>query len=83
MRKMEWYPRPLRNAIVEILEEKEALTTEELAKKLKEEYKELTESELDRELMRLELNGIVSITSLGRSRRRVELVRRQAQAHTQ
>jgi predicted house-cleaning noncanonical NTP pyrophosphatase (MazG superfamily) len=74
---MEWYPRPIRNAIVELLNEKEALTTDDLEKKLKEEYKELTTSELDKELMRLELNGIISITSLGRSRRRVELIRRQ------
>jgi Fe2+ or Zn2+ uptake regulation protein len=72
---MEWNPRPLRNAIVEILEEKGALTTEELENRLKEEYKGLTSKELEKELMRLELNGIVLITSLGRSRRRVELIR--------
>ncbi|MGQ9514023.1 MAG: hypothetical protein ACUVTL_03085 [Thermoproteota archaeon] len=80
---MEWNPRPIRNAIVEILEEKEALTTEELEKRLKEEYKELTSRELDKELMRLELNGIVSITSLGRSRRRVELIRHRPPQQTQ
>jgi predicted house-cleaning noncanonical NTP pyrophosphatase (MazG superfamily) len=80
---MEWYPRPIRNAIVELLNEKEALTTDDLEKKLKEEYKELTTSELDKELMRLELNGIISITSLGRSRRRVELIRRQQSEATE
>jgi hypothetical protein len=63
---MDWYPRPIRNSIVEILEERGAMSTDELEKKLKEEYEGLTSSELDKELMRLELNGIVTITSLGR-----------------
>jgi len=72
---MDWNARPIRNAIVELLEEKGALSTDELEKKLKEEYEDLTTSALDKELMKLELNGMVSITSLGRGRKRIEFIR--------
>lgn len=72
---MDWNAMPIRNAIVELLEEKGALSTDELEKKLKEEYKNLTTSALDKELMKLELNGMVTITSLGRGRKRIEFIR--------
>jgi hypothetical protein len=32
---------------------------------------------LDKELMKLELNGMVTITSLGRGRKRIEFIRRE------
>jgi DNA-binding PadR family transcriptional regulator len=76
---MDWYPRPIRNSMVEILEERGAMSTDELEKKLKEEYEGLTSSELDKELMKLELNGIVTITSLGRGRKRIEYIRRESE----
>jgi len=74
---MDWKAMPIRNAIVELLEEKGALSTDELEKKLKDEYEGLTPSVLDKELMKLELNGMVTITSLGRGRKRIEFIRRE------
>jgi len=74
---MDWNTRPIRNTIVELLEEKGAMSTDELEKKLKEEYDDLTTSLLDKELMKLELNGIVTMTSLGRGKKRIEFIRRE------
>ncbi|TLN05320.1 hypothetical protein FDZ71_11590 [bacterium] len=77
---MDWNARPIRNAIVELLEEKGALSTDDLEKKLKEEYETLTTSALEKELMKLELNGMVTITSLGRGRKRIEFIRRERES---
>jgi len=75
---MSEYARPLRNSVVETLEARGALSTEDLFKRLREEYDVLTLQALEKELMKLEIEGVVSVTALGRGRKRVELLRGRA-----
>lgn len=79
---MDWNPRPIRNAIVELLEDAGAMSTDDLEKKLKEEYDDLTTSFVDKELMKLELNGIITLTSLGRGKKRIEFIRHEPEAQS-
>lgn len=71
-----WSPRPLSLAIVEVLEKKGALTDLDLHKELKSDFGEVSFRELNRDLMKLELNGILRVSRLMRGKRHVELVSR-------
>ena len=68
-----WSPRPLSLAIVEVLEKKGAMTDIDLHKELKEDFGEVSFRELNRDLMKLELGGILWVSRLMRGKRQVEL----------
>lgn len=68
-----WSPRPLSLAIVEVLEKKGAMTDIDLHKELKDDFGEVSFRELNRDLMKLELGGILRVTRLMRGKRQVEL----------
>lgn len=68
-----WSPRPLSLAIVEVLEKKGAMTDIDLHKELKDYFGEVSFRELNRDLMKLELGGILRVTRLMRGKRQVEL----------
>ena len=71
-----WSPRPLSLAIVEVLEKKGAMTDIDLHKELKDYFGEVSFRELNRDLMKLELGGILRVTRLMRGKRQVELTGR-------
>jgi DNA-binding PadR family transcriptional regulator len=71
-----WSPRPLSLAIVEVLEKKGPLTDIDLHKELKEDFGEVSFRELNRDLMKLELGGILRVSRLMRGKRQVELTRK-------
>ena len=75
-----WYPHPLDLTIVEILAKKGAMTDEELINMLKETHEDLGFGALNRILMKLEVQGIVYVSSLTKGKRRVELVKRKEQS---
>ena len=60
-------------AIVEILEKKGSMSDVDLEKEVKSNFGELSFRELNRELMKLELAGVLWVSRLMRGKRLVEL----------
>ena len=61
-------------SIVEILERKGSMTDIDLLKQLRSDLGEVSFRELNRELMKLELAGILRVSRLTKGKRQVELV---------
>lgn len=72
-----WKPHPLSTVIIEILGKKGAITDAELYKLVKEIRSDLCFSILNKELLRLEIKGLVRVSSLTKAKRRVELTKAQ------
>jgi hypothetical protein len=60
-------------AIVEILEKKGSMSDVDLEKEVKSNFGELSFRELNRELMKLEMAGMVWVSRLAKGKRLVEL----------
>ena len=69
-----WKPHPLYTTIVEILERKGLLTDLELYELIKETHGEAGFGDLNKTLMRLEIQGKVYVSTLTKGKRRVELI---------
>jgi len=69
-----WGPRPLYLAVVEVLERKGPMADEELMEAVSDVYGDISFRELNRALMKLEINGVVRVTRLAKGKRRTELV---------
>ncbi|MEM2920949.1 MAG: hypothetical protein QXF26_01370 [Candidatus Bathyarchaeia archaeon] len=71
-----WKPQPLHTSIVELLNKKQGLMMDvELHKALLEVYGDLSMSDLNKALMKLEVEGILRVSGLTKSKRRVELAK--------
>jgi len=71
-----WEPHPLYTAIVEILERKGPLTDVELYDLVKESYEGIGFGNLNKTLMRMEIEGKIYVSALTKGKRRVELIER-------
>ncbi|MEE8632788.1 MAG: transcriptional repressor [Candidatus Bathyarchaeia archaeon] len=71
-----WRPHPLRTSLLEILQRKGAMTDADLYNMVKESQ-EIGFAALNKELLRLEVQGLIRVTALTRGKRRVELVERE------
>lgn len=71
-----WKPYPLRTVVVELLQRKGATTDTELYNMAKEIHSDLGFNVLNKELMRLEIEGVINVSALARGKRRVELLKR-------
>ena len=69
-----WKSHPLYTTIVEILERKGPLTDVELYELIKETHGEAGFGDLNKTLMRLEIQGKVHVSTLTKGKRRVELI---------
>jgi Fe2+ or Zn2+ uptake regulation protein len=69
-----WKPHPLFTAIVEILERKGPLTDVELYDLLKETYGDVGFGNLNKTLMKMEIEGKVYVSAFTKGKRRVELI---------
>ena len=69
-----WSPRPMSLAIVEFLGKKGSVTDIDLQKELNSNFGETSFRELNRELMKLELAGILRVSRLTKGKRLVELI---------
>lgn len=70
-------PRLIKTAIVEILEKKQGTsTTEEIMKALREVSGDVSQTELNIAMMKLDVSGIIRVSRLTGSKKRVELARR-------
>jgi hypothetical protein len=61
-------------SIVEVLEKKGPMTDIDLLKQLKSDLGDVSFRELNRELMKLELTGILRVSRLTKGKRQVELL---------
>jgi hypothetical protein len=71
-----WRPRPLDLTIVEVLEKKGAMIDTELFNLLREARGELGFVDFNKTLMKMEVAGLIYVSSLTKGKRRVELVKR-------
>ncbi len=71
-----WKPHPLYTTIVEILERKGPLTDVELYDLLKDSYEGIGFGNLNKTLMRMEIEGKIYVSALTKGKRRVELIER-------
>ncbi len=69
-----WRPNLIHTDIIKILERKGSLTNSELYDFLKEDYGNLEFGELNKTLMKLEIRGIIYVSSITKNKRRIELV---------
>lgn len=69
-----WKPHPLNVKIVELLDKRGPLTDGELFDLLKENYSNIGFTNLNRELMRMEIGGKIHVSTLTKGKRRLELV---------
>ncbi|MBS7639227.1 hypothetical protein KEJ42_01960 [Candidatus Bathyarchaeota archaeon] len=70
-----WKSQPLQMAIVEILEKKGSLTDVDLLESLRaiSQFKDLSFNELNKILMRMEISGLIYVSSFTKGRRLVQL----------
>jgi hypothetical protein len=71
-----WKPHPLYTAMIEILEKKGPLTDVELYDLVKESYEGIGFGDLNKALMRMEIEGKIQVSALTKGKRRVELIKR-------
>ena len=64
------------STIVDLLKREGALTVEDLYKRTKKRHSSLTNDDLQKRLMRMEIQGLVKVYQMPRGKRRVELARR-------
>ncbi|MGQ9478441.1 MAG: transcriptional repressor [Thermoproteota archaeon] len=65
---------PLRNYIFDILEKRGSITLSDLLRSLEKEVGRVSFSEVERELMVMEIRGIVRVFASGRKDRRIEFI---------
>jgi hypothetical protein len=63
----------LPTTIIELLERNRALNVEEMLKKAVKRHEDLTELELEKYLMKMEIQGLVKVYRMPRGKRRIEL----------
>lgn len=73
-----WRPHPLSTVILELLKRKGPSTDAELYDMIKEVQGDVGFNALNKELMRLEIEGAIHVSALARGKRRVELKERRA-----
>mgnify|MGYP001118818699 CR=1 FL=1 len=71
-----WKPHPLYTTIVETLERKGPMTDVELYDLLKDSYEGIGFGDLNKNLMRMEIEGKIYVSALTKGKRRVELIER-------
>jgi hypothetical protein len=71
-----WKVKPLYAVMSEILDKKGSMNDMELFESLKVFYKDVGFDEFNKTLMKMELSGLVSVSSLTKGRRLVRLVKR-------
>jgi DNA-binding PadR family transcriptional regulator len=68
-----WGPRPLQLFVLDLIERKGPLTDDELLREIKNGKEDLSFRELNRILLKLEVNGLIRVSRQMKGKRRVEL----------
>jgi len=72
-----WGPKPLQLSVLDTIGRKGPLTDDELLREIRNGKEDLSFRELNRILMKLEVNGLVRVSRQMKGKRRVELVEQQ------
>jgi hypothetical protein len=65
---------PLRYVIYSLLREHKVITDRELLQKLKRQYGDVAERDLNKELLAFEINGLIRVSWISKEERRIEFV---------
>jgi len=68
-----WGPRPLQLFVLDVIDRKGPLTDDELLRELKNGKEDMSFRELNRILLKLEVNGLVRVSRQMKGKRRVEI----------
>ncbi len=71
-----WKVQPIHTTIIEILQEKGSLTDVELFDTLKAFYKEIGLSDFNKSLMKMEVTGLISVSSLTKDKLLIQLTKK-------
>jgi hypothetical protein len=71
-----WKVQPVYTTAIEVLREKGSITDVELFDALRAFYKEIGLDDLNKTLMRMEVTGLISVSSLTKDRRLVQLTKK-------
>ena len=71
-----WKVQPVYATVVEILREKGSITDAELFDALRAFYKEIGLDDLNNTLMKMEVSGLISVSSLAKDKRLVQLIKK-------
>jgi len=71
-----WNPLPLRNVILSVLAKHQGMILDnELVALIEKEYGEVSPSTLNKALMDLEINGIIHVSRITKTKRRIEAIK--------
>jgi hypothetical protein len=71
-----WKVQPVYATVIEILREKGSMTDVELFDALRAFYKEIGLDDLNKTLMQMEVTGLISVSSLTKDKRLVQLTKK-------
>ena len=71
-----WGPRPIQLLVVDLIERKGPLTDDDLLREMKNGKEDVSFRELNRILMKLEVNGLIRVSRQMKGKRRVEMSER-------
>ena len=75
MKSINWKTLPIKNTILQILvKNKGVVTDKELFANLLKEFKELSPSEFSKNLMSLEIKGIITVSRITNTKNKIELI---------
>ncbi|MCW4025873.1 MAG: hypothetical protein NWE76_00130 [Candidatus Bathyarchaeota archaeon] len=76
MSRSTWQVQPIYATVMEILQEKGSLTDSDLFEVLKAFYKDIGPDDLNKTLMRMEVTRLISVSSLTKDKRLVQLTKK-------
>ena len=76
MSRSTWQVQPIYATVMEILQEKGSLTDSDLFEVLKAFYKDIGLDDLNKALMRMEVTRLISVSSLTKDKRLVQLTKK-------
>ena len=76
MSRSTWQVQPVYATVMEILREKGSLNDSDLFEVLKAFYKDIGADDLNKTLMRMEVTGLISVSSLTKDKRLVQLTKK-------
>ena len=71
-----WGPRPIQLSVIDVIERKGPLTDDDLLHEMKNSKEDVSFRELNRILMKLEVNGMIRVSRQMKGKRLVELSER-------
>jgi len=71
-----WKVQPVYVTVIEILREKGSISDTELFDALRAFYKEIGLDDLEKTLMQMEVTGLISVSSLTKDKRLVQLIKK-------